>query len=139
MLKNNEPYRYAIPRTAETKLSKLRVKATGQKRKGGLAKGEKRQAKLPGGSRTIKALDEVCRSEGLPSPRELSRGERRVVHETGSAAFVKQIASAQIVPRRGAAGKAKVVETVARSVSEGKQKPDNENLLIKGSNAKGKR
>jgi len=30
MLKSNEPYRYAIPRTAETKLSKLRVKATGQ-------------------------------------------------------------------------------------------------------------
>jgi hypothetical protein len=34
----NEPYRYAIPKTAEVKLSKLRVKATGQRHKGGSAK-----------------------------------------------------------------------------------------------------
>ena len=41
MLKSNEPYRYAIPRSTETKLAKLRVKATGQRRKSGTPKGTK--------------------------------------------------------------------------------------------------
>ncbi len=39
MLMRNEPYRYAIPRSTETKLAKLRVKATGQRRKSGTPKG----------------------------------------------------------------------------------------------------
>ena len=38
MLNSNETYRYSIPKTTEAKLAKLRVKATGQKRKGGAAK-----------------------------------------------------------------------------------------------------
>ena len=92
MLTKNEPYRYAIPRSTETKLSRLRVKATGQRRVGGEPKGVKSMAKLPGGSRTIKALPEVCRSEGLPAPRPLSAGERRTVQEADSEAFVAAIA-----------------------------------------------
>ena len=39
MLKNNEPYRYAQPKTLQAKLSRLRILATKQKRKGGLVKG----------------------------------------------------------------------------------------------------
>ena len=35
MLKNNEPYRYAQPKTVEAKYSRLRVRVTGQKRKTG--------------------------------------------------------------------------------------------------------
>ena len=66
MLTTNEPYRYAIPRSTETKLSKLRVKATGQRRRGGSPKGTKCVAKRPGGGRTIRSLPEVCQSEGLP-------------------------------------------------------------------------
>jgi hypothetical protein len=46
-------------------------------------------------------LAEVCRSEDLPAPGELSEGERRVVEETGCAPFVAQLARAQIVPRAG--------------------------------------
>jgi len=95
----NEPYRYAIPRSTETKLAKLRVKASGERRKSGSPKGQKCVAKLPGGSRTIKALPEVCRSEGLPAPRPLSPGEQRLVAEAGCAEFVAQIAAAQVVPR----------------------------------------
>ncbi len=86
----------AIP---ESKLLRFRVKATGQRRKGGSPKGTKCQAKLPGGSRTIKALGEVCQSEGLPTPRPLSPGERRTVKAAGSQAFVTQIATAHLVPR----------------------------------------
>ena len=95
-----EPYRYAIPRSTEAKLSRLRVKATGQRRKSGSPKGVKCTAKLPGGSRTIKPLAEVCRAEGLPEPRPLSAGERRTVNAAGSGQFVAQIGQIQVVPRR---------------------------------------
>ncbi len=100
MLKNNEPYRYAIPRSTETKLAKLRVKATGERRKSGPPKGSKGTAKLPGGSRTIKSLATICQSEGLPQPRALSAGERRTVASAGSEAFVAETAATQVVPRR---------------------------------------
>jgi len=100
MLHNREPYRYAIPRSTETKLSRLRVKATGQRRKSGPPQGVKATAKLPGGSRTIKPLGEVCRNEGLPLPHTLSPGEQRTVRATGSTEFVAQIGQAQVVPRR---------------------------------------
>jgi len=100
MLMHNEPYRYAIPRSTETKLSRLRVKATGTRRKSGPKAGEKAVAKLPGGSRTIKPLAEVCQSEGVPAPQPLSSGERRTVTEAGCREFVAQIAATQVVPRR---------------------------------------
>jgi transposase len=44
MLKANEPYRYARPQAVEEKLAQLRVKATGEKRKVGVAKGTPRSA-----------------------------------------------------------------------------------------------
>ena len=100
MLATGEPYRYAIPRSTESKLSRLRVKATGQRRKGGPPSGTKATAKLPGGSRTIKPLAEVCQNEGLPPPRGLAPGEQRIIQRTGSQAFVTQITATQIVPRR---------------------------------------
>ncbi len=104
MLIQNQPYRYAIPRTTERKLSRLRVKATGVRRKGGVAKGQTPCGKLPGGSRTIKALAEVCQSEGLPAPPSLTPGEQRTVQRTDSGQFVRQIGQAQVVPRRSATG-----------------------------------
>ena len=100
MLAQNEPYRYAIPRSTETKLSRLRVKATGTRRKSGPPKGTKCVAKLPGGSRTIKSLAGLCVSEGLPAPLPLSSGERRTVQESACAELVAQIAASQVVPRR---------------------------------------
>jgi transposase len=102
MLVTGEPYRYAIPRSTEAKLAKLRVKATGQRRRGGSPKGTKCVAKRPGGSRTIRSLPEVCRSESLPPPRPLAPGEKRTVQRAGCAAFVAQISQSQIVPRYGA-------------------------------------
>jgi len=99
MVTTGEPYRYASPRSTETKLARLRVKVTGKRRKGGSPKGTKCVAKLPGGSRTIKPLREVCTSEGLPEPKPLAPGEQRVVTKTGSAEFVAQISAAQVVPR----------------------------------------
>jgi transposase len=76
MLIAGEPYRYAIPRSTEDKLRRLRVKVTGQRRRTGPAKGQKSQKLLPGGGRTIRSLHEVCRSEQLPAPHRPADGER---------------------------------------------------------------
>ena len=65
----HEPYRYAIPESTETKLAKLRVKATGQRRKGGAGKGVKGPAKLPGGSRTSNRWLRSTMPKACPSPR----------------------------------------------------------------------
>jgi transposase len=107
MLKSNEPYRYAIPRTTETKLAKLRVKATGERRKSGPPKGVKTQPKLPPAasgesrkSRTIKSLAALCQSEGLPPPKTLSAGEQRTVAAAGCEAYVAESAATQVLPAR---------------------------------------
>ena len=101
MLITNEPYRYAISRTTETKLARLRVKATGERRRGGGPKGTKCKAKLPGGSRTVKSLAGVCETENLPPPKPLSPGEQRMVEEAGCADFVARSGQMQVIPRRG--------------------------------------
>jgi transposase len=46
MLKNNEPYRYAQPRATQAKLSRLRIRATGSRKKGGFAKGHSPSGRL---------------------------------------------------------------------------------------------
>jgi len=109
MLVTGEPYRYALPRTTESKLARLRVKATGRRRRGGVPKGTKavaRQPGQPGGSRTIRSLPQVCQSEGLPAPRPLSPGERRTVQQTDSGELVRQIHRTQLAPRIPAARQA---------------------------------
>ena len=103
MLTSNEPYRYAMPRATADKLARLRVRATGQRRRSGVPKGQKCLAKLPGGSYTVRALSNVCVSEGLPEPPPLAPGEQRAVQQTGCGEFVRQIGQTQVVPRRLAA------------------------------------
>jgi transposase len=105
MLTRNEPYRYAIPKSTETKLAKLRVKASGERRKGGAGKGVKAVAKLPGGSRTVKSLAQVLASEGLPEPRPLSSGEQRTVAAADCKAYVDQSATPHVLPRPKGGGR----------------------------------
>jgi transposase len=101
MLRHNEPYRYALPRTTETKLARLRVRGTGQQRRSGPPKGQKCVAKLPGGggSRTIKSLDGVYAVEGLPARQPLSAGEQRTVRASGTAEFVAGLTHEQVIAR----------------------------------------
>ena len=103
MLVTGEPYRYAIPRSTETKLSRLRVKATGKRRRGGVPKGQKAKAILPGGGRRLRSLDEVYESEGLPARSQPPAGERRVIEQTATRRFVEGLDRAKVVPRRPAA------------------------------------
>jgi transposase len=99
MLRNNEPYRYAQPQTTATKLARLRIRATGKKRRGGVAKGERATAKLAGGSKTIKALDRVYQEEGLPGRQPLSAGEERTIQAADAKPFVESLAQDRVVPR----------------------------------------
>jgi hypothetical protein len=114
MLTRNEPYRYAIPKSTESKLAKLRVKATGQRRRGGAGKGLKAVAKLPGGSRTVKSLTQVLASEGLPKARPLSSGEQRTVAAADCKAYVDQSATPHVVPRPKGGGRPRGKYAVAK-------------------------
>jgi transposase len=98
MLSKQEPYRYAQPLATENKLQRLRVKATGVKRKTGPAKGSKAGAKLAPGvrSRTAKPLADVCAAEGLPTPSAAPPGEARTVAESGTAEYVQSLGQPQV-------------------------------------------
>ncbi len=100
MLVHNEPYRYAQPKPTQMKLARLRVKATGKKRTSGPRKGVKCQAKLPGGSRTIKPLAQVYQEEALPAVSQLKPGERRMLARSGVDNFADSLAQEHVVPRR---------------------------------------
>jgi transposase len=101
MLKNKEPYRYAVPRSTDGKLAGLRVRATGVKREGGSPKGTKAVSKLGAGeSRTVPSLDEVYDRQGVPSRRPLSDGEKRMIRESGTEPFVASLDKPKLVPRK---------------------------------------
>lgn len=123
MLTRNEPYRYATPRGTADKLGALRVAVTGEKRRGGAPKGQKAQAKLPGGSRTSKPLDDVYRNENLPTRNVLPPGELRHLDETGTRRFADGLNTTQIVPRRTAANSDQATSSTGRPPAKNQKNP----------------
>ena len=101
MLQDNQPYWYALPRPTETKLARLRVRATGQRRKSGCPKGHKATSNSPGGgrTRTIKALPQLYQSEGLPPMQAPKPAEQRVMAAMGLAEFVSALGKPQVIKR----------------------------------------
>lgn len=103
MLRNREPYRYALPRNTESKLASLRVRATGERRKRGQAKGTPRPASYGSGRRTrgVRSLQQVYEVEGLPpAVDELPPGERRMIEEAKLTGFLKKIGTPTRIPRK---------------------------------------
>jgi transposase len=102
MLTNNEPYRYAQPKATEHKLSKLRVRATGERRKTGPKPGTPNRPKLGSGtrSRTIRSQSEVYAAEGLPPVKPLPAGEKKMLEQSALTTFVKTLGSPQTLPKR---------------------------------------
>lgn len=100
MLKNHEPYRYAQPKTAAAKFSRLRIRATGQKKKTG-SKGQKRPASYGSGRRTraVPAIDGIYAAEGLPPLRALPPGEQAMLDRQRLADFAAHIRHTHRVPR----------------------------------------
>ncbi|AGP36837.1 hypothetical protein SCE1572_21465 [Sorangium cellulosum So0157-2] len=105
MLKNNEPYRYAVPRSTDTKLARMRVKATGERRRTGPPKGQPRSKAYGSGgrTRTVPALDAIYEREGLPPIAPLSDGELRMLRHQKVLKHVAQTSRPQRLPRRAAA------------------------------------
>ena len=101
MLKNNEPYRYAQPKTLEAKLSRLRILATNQKRKGGLIKGQPRPAQYgKGRTKAIPGLDDLYSGEGLPPlSKELKPGELAMLDRLKLVAYAASIRVAKRIPK----------------------------------------
>jgi transposase len=101
MLKNKEPYRYAVPRSTDEKLASLRVRATGTKRQGGKPKGTKCVPKLGAGeSRRVHSLDEVYNRQGMPSRRPRSDGEKRMIRDSGTEQYVASLDKEKIVRKK---------------------------------------
>jgi len=101
MLKNGEPYRYAVPKTVQAKLARLRIKAGGRRKKGGIAKGAPRPENYgKGGTRAVPALKDVYAAEQLPPPAALARGERDMLERCGVTPFVRSLQQSRRVPRR---------------------------------------
>jgi transposase len=116
MLKNNEPYRYAQPAATEAKLSRLRVKATGARRKTGPAKGSAAAANQGTGkrSRGVRSLPELCQAEGLPAPTAPARlpaGEKSALERAGVSEYVAEIQQPQRRERSGKAATSDPTET----------------------------
>jgi hypothetical protein len=102
MLIDNEPYRYAQPKTVEAKLSRLRVRATGQKKKGGSAKGHPRPAAYGSGKRTraVPAIDSLYAQEQLPPLRPLKPGGQAMLERHQITGYAAEIRKAHRLPRR---------------------------------------
>jgi transposase len=100
MLKNNEPYRYALPAPTRAKLISLRTKATGQRRTTGSTKGKPRTKRYGTGlsERHTPGLPDVYAAEALPhatAPCELPEGEQRHLEDTGTREFAERIQTQQ--------------------------------------------
>ncbi|HLI86797.1 MAG TPA: IS110 family transposase [Bryobacteraceae bacterium] len=100
MLKNNEPYRYAQPKTVAAKYSRLRVRVTAARKRGG-GKGQKRPATYGTGKRTraVPALDQVYAAEGLPALASVAAGERAMLERHRVADYAAHIRQSHRVPR----------------------------------------
>jgi hypothetical protein len=102
MLTNNEPYRYALSRTVDEKLRRLRVLATGERRKTGPKQGQPRSANHGTGvkTRALPGLDPIYAEAGLPPLQPLKPGEKRILVETGSADFAESVRTDRRIVKR---------------------------------------
>lgn len=99
MLTRNEPYRYAQPKATEQKLQRLRVKATGRKRRSGPRPASVRGPKQGEAVRRVRSLVGVLDSEGLPPLGPVAAAEARVVEEQGVQEYVESLRRETVRPR----------------------------------------
>lgn len=68
--------------TVQAKFARLRIRVTGQRRKGGVAKGAPRPAQYgQGGTRAVPALGSVYQAEQLPALAAPAAGEQRMLDQ----------------------------------------------------------
>jgi len=95
VLSSGEPFRYALPRSLEAKYSRLRVRATGQRRRGGVAKGTPRSPRYGHGrTRAVPSLPQVLADNGLPGVAPLRKGERVMLDRKRLDTFYQELQTA---------------------------------------------
>lgn len=92
VLTSGEPFRYALPKSLEAKYSRLRVRATGRRRRGGVAKGTPRPAQYGHGrTRKVPSLPQVLAQNGLPQIAPLVRGEEIMLERKRLEGFYSEL------------------------------------------------
>ncbi|HUI74153.1 MAG TPA: IS110 family transposase [Terriglobales bacterium] len=92
VLTSGEPFRYALPKSLEAKYSRLRVRATGRRRRGGVAKGTPRSARYGmGRTRTVPSLPQVLTKNDLPEIAPLARGEKIMLERKRLEGFYREL------------------------------------------------
>jgi transposase len=105
VLSSGEPFRYAVPKTLEAKYARLRIKATGQRRCSGVAKGSPRSPQYgKGRTRAIPSLPQVLKQNDLPPVAPLSAGETKMLAKRKLDAFYKELQTASRVAKPGSGG-----------------------------------
>jgi transposase len=102
MLRNQEPYRYAVPTTVQAKFDRLRIRATGRRRKGGSAQGTQRPASYGSGNltRAVPSLAQIYAGNDLPPLAARRPGEQAMLERKDLTAFAGQISKPRRVPRK---------------------------------------
>ena len=92
VLSSGEPFRYAQPKSLQAKFSRLRVRATGQRRRGGVPKGTPRSAQYGHGrTRAVPSLPQVLVENGLPGVAPLAKGERIMLERNRLDTFYREL------------------------------------------------
>lgn len=96
LLRNREPYRYALPESTRAKLVRLRVRATGKRRRTSTSKGTPRSDNYGTGHSVVNvpSLRQLCETEELPlptSPEDLPAGELHHLARTETLEHLQQI------------------------------------------------
>jgi len=103
VLSSGEPFRYAQPKSLEAKYARLRVRAAGRRRRGGVAKGTPRSARYGmGRTRAVPSLPQVLEGNGLPQIAPLAKGEKVMLERKrrmASTASCKPLLASRPTPR----------------------------------------
>lgn len=92
VLSSGEPFRYAPAKSLEAKYLRLRMRATGRRRRGGVAKGTPRSPHYGlGRTRAVPSLPQVLERNGLPEIAPLTRGEKSMLERKRLAAFYSEL------------------------------------------------
>jgi len=94
VLSSGEPFRYAQPKSLQAKYARLRVRATGRRRRGGVAKGTPRSAQYGHGrTRAVPSLPQVLAENGLREIAPLAKGERVMLERKRMDGFYRELQS----------------------------------------------
>lgn len=92
VLSSGEPFRYALPKSLEAKYARLRVRATGRRRRSGVAKGTPRSAQYGHGrTRALPSLPQVLAENGLQQIGPLARGEKIMLERKRLDGFYREL------------------------------------------------